>query len=170
MTTTYGGRWSSDDGRPIEDVLERPLLDKLGGEVDRYQDKIFLKATMAVCALTALADEEVKLQERQDINYAFRVEPSLATFDIDKANKILDGYISALTTNGEATKKILYGKGRRIAGNHKRARTLMRVAYLVITADHDVHEKELAEFRQLCGMLGLQPDEVWQNSKIMRAF
>ncbi len=110
MTTTYGGRWSSGDGRPLEDVLERPLLDKLGG------------------------------------------------------------YLSALTTNGEAAKKILYGKVRRIAGDHKRARTLMRVAYLVITADHDAHERELAEFRQLCSMLGLQPDEVWQNAKIMRAF
>ena len=170
MTVTYGGRWSSGDGRPVEDVLERPLLDKLGGEVNRYQDLIFLKAAMAVCALTALADDVVKLQERQDIDYAIRIEPSLATFDIDKANKILDGYISALTTNGEAAKKILYGKVRRFAGDHKRARTLMRVAYLVITADHDVHEKELAEFRQLCSMLELQPDEVWQNAKIMRAF
>ena len=168
MTAIYGGRWSSGDGRPVEDVLERPLLDKLGGEVNRYQDVMFLKAVMAVCALTALADDEVKLQERQDINYAIRIEPSLATFDID--NQILDGYISALTTNGEAAKKILYGKVRRIAGDHKRARTLMRVAYLVITADHDVHENEVAEFRQLCGMLGLQPDEVWQNAKIMRAF
>ena len=170
MTTTYGGRWSSDDGRPVEDVLERPLLNKLGDEVNRYQDVIFLEATMAVCALTALADDVVKLEERQDINYAIKIEPSLAAFDIDKANKILDGYISALTTDGEAAKEILYGKVRQIAGNHKRARTLMRVAYLVITADRDVHEKELAEFRRLCGMLGLQPDEVWQNSKIMRAF
>ncbi len=170
MTASYGGRWSSGDGRPVEDVLERPLLDKLGGEVNRYQDLLFLKAAMAVCALTALADDEIKLQERQGIDYAIRIEPSLATFDIDKANQILDGYISALTTNGEAAQKILYGKVRRFAGDHKRARTLMRVAYLVITADHDVHQKELAEFRRLCSMLELQPDEVWQNAKIMRAF
>ena len=59
MVSTYGGRWSTSGGVPVEDVLERRLLDKLGGEVNRYQDKEFLKATMAVCALTALADEEV---------------------------------------------------------------------------------------------------------------
>jgi tellurite resistance protein TerB len=170
MTTTYGGRWRHGDGMPVENVLRRSLLDKLGGELSRYQDKKFLKAAMAVCALTILADEEVKPQERRDIDHAIRTEPSFATFDIDKANEILEGYISELTSNGEEAKKILYDKVCRMAGDHKKARTLMRVSYLIITADCDVDDKEMAEFRRLCGMLELEPDEVWQNASIMRSF
>lgn len=170
MTTTYGGSWRYGGGTSVEDYLERPLLDKLGGEVNRYQDKEFLKAAMAVCALTALADEEVKLQERRDIDHAIRTEPSFVAFDIDKANEILDGYVAELTRNGEAAKQVLYDKVRRTAGDHKKARTLMRVSYLIITADHEIDDKEMAEFRRLCGLLELEPDEVWQNAKIMRAF
>ncbi len=170
MTTTYGGRWRHGDGTPVENVLERPLLDKLGGEVTRYQDKEFLKAAMAVCALTVLADEKVKLQERRDIDYAMKIEPSFAAFDLDKANEILDGYISELIRNGEAAKTVLYDKVRRMVGNHKKARTLMRVSYLIITADCDVDDKELAEFKRLCRMLELESEEVWQNASIMRSF
>jgi hypothetical protein len=42
----------------------------------------------------------------------------------------------------------------------------MRVAYLIITSDYDVDERELAEFRRLCGLLELEHDEVWRDSKI----
>jgi hypothetical protein len=41
---------------------------------------------------------------------------------------------------------------------------------MIITADHKVHDKALAEFKKLCGMLQLDPDEVWQNAAIMRSF
>ncbi len=170
MMTTYGGGWRSRDAASVEDVLERPLLDKLGGELDRYQDKEFLKAAMAVCALTVLADEKVDLRERRDIDHAIRTEPSFATFNLEKANEILEGYLSELSRNGEAAKNVLDDKVRRMAGDHKKARTLMRVSYLIITADHDVDDNELAEFKRLCRMLELEPDEVWQNAKIMRAF
>ncbi len=76
MSKTYGCRWCAGEGAEVEEVLERPLLDKLGAEVSRYQDKDFLKATMAVCALTAMADDEVKLEERCSINLAIRTEPA----------------------------------------------------------------------------------------------
>ena len=59
MNMHHGAGWRVAGGPAIESVLERPLLDKLGAEVDRYQDKDFLKAVMAVCALTACADDEI---------------------------------------------------------------------------------------------------------------
>ncbi len=44
--------------------MERSLLGKLVTEVRRYRNKDFLKAAMAVCALSANADDEVSLSER----------------------------------------------------------------------------------------------------------
>ena len=89
---------------------------------------------------------------------------------MEKANKILDSYIFELTRSREAAKNVLYDKVRRIAHDHKKARTIMRVSYLIITADHEIHDKEMAEFKTLCGILQLDPDEVWQNAMILRAF
>ena len=166
MSKKYGCRWCAGDGVKVDEVLERPLLDKLGAEVSRYQDKDFLKAAMAVCALTAMADDEVKLEERCSINLAIRTEPALQAFDVDKASAILDDYIEGLERDGDAAKQVLSEKVRRVSSDHKRARTIMRVAYLIITSDYDVDEREFAEFRRLCDLLELEPDEIWGDAPI----
>ncbi len=141
--------------------MEPSLLDKLVTEVRRYQNKDFLKAAMAVCALAANADDEVDLAERYSIDRALETEPALRLFDPAKAIRILDDYIFALREEGDAAKAVLDNKVRRFAGTHKRARTLMRVAYLIIAADQEIHAAKRAEFDRLCALLDLDPAQVW---------
>ena len=64
--------------------MEPSLLDKLVTEVRRYQNKDFLKAAMAVCALAANADDEVDLAERYSIDRALETEPALRLFDFEQ--------------------------------------------------------------------------------------
>jgi tellurite resistance protein TerB len=144
----------------IDDILERLLLDKLRAEVSRYQIKDFLKAVMAVCALTASADDQVLLAERCAITSAIKSEPAFHGFDVDKANHVVSGYISALQEQGEAAMTILTEKVRRMAGDFKRSRTPMRIAYLAITADYAIEAREIHEFHRLCGALDLDPHKV----------
>lgn len=141
--------------------MEPSLLDKLVTEVRRYQNKDFLKAAMAVCALTANADDEVNLAERYSIDRALETEPALRLFDPAKAIRVLDDYIFALREEGDAAKAVLDNKVSRFAGDHKRSRTLMRVAFLIIAADQEIHAAERAEFDRLCALLGLDPAQVW---------
>jgi tellurite resistance protein TerB len=141
--------------------MQNLLLEKLVTEVHHYRNKPFLKAVMAVCALATLADDEVKLSERYRIFHAFAREPALRELDINKA--VDDDYIFALRQEGDAAKEVLYKKISRMAGQHKRARTLMRVAYLIMIADDDVHDAEMQEFRQLCALLDLEPGQVWDE-------
>ncbi len=142
-------------------MMERSLLDKLVTEVQRYQGKDFLKASMAVCALAAAADDEVSLSEHYQIDHVLATEPALQIFDSGKAVDILYNYIYSLRTYGEQSKSILYKKVQRMAGDHKRARTLMRVAYLIIAADGEIRDAERDEFTRLCRLLGLEPTQVW---------
>ena len=141
--------------------MEPSLLDKLVTEVRRYQNKDFLKAAMAVCALAANADDEVNLAERYSIDRALETEPALRLFDPAKAIRVLDDYIFALREEGDAAKAVLDNKVRRFAGDHKRSRTLMRVAYLIIAADQEIDATERAEFDRLCALLDLDPAQVW---------
>lgn len=143
--------------------MDDQLLDKLTDEVKRYENKDFLKAAMAVCALTAVADNEVTLSEHHRIGYALAMVPALRALDAEKAIDILYEYIYALRTNGEEAKQVLYGKVKRMAGDHKRARTLMRVCYMVMTADGKIEDAERAEFNQLCTQLDLEPGQVWKE-------
>ena len=143
--------------------MEPSLLRKLIGEVHRYHNKDFLKAAMAVCALSAYADDEVSLVERYSIDHAIANEPSLRAFDKEKAIRILDDYIYNLRQEGVAAKKILYNKVKHIAGDYKKSRTLMRVAYLIINSDREIREGEMEEFMQLCELLDLEPSQIWAH-------
>ena len=143
--------------------MEDSLLKKLIAEVRRYQNKDFLKAAMAVCALAANADDEVSIAERYSIDRAMANEPALQVFDSEKAIRILDDYIYALRQEGVSAKEILYNKVKRVAGDYKKSRTLMRVAYMIINADREIRDGEMLEFRQLCELLNLQPGQVWTD-------
>jgi tellurite resistance protein TerB len=138
--------------------MQQMLMEKLVSEAQHYRNKEFLKAIMAVCALVALADDEFQVVERQRIFQAFARVPALRELDFHKALEILEAYTYALRHNGLAAKEVLHKKVRRMAGKHKRVRTMMRLAYLIIVADEEVHDVELHEFRHLCGLLKLQPD------------
>ena len=144
--------------------MESYLTDKLASEVEHYQNKDFLKAAMAAFVLTAHADGSMGSLERCQIDETLKSEPGLREFDFQKASEILDSYAKALQDEMEPAKKVLYSKVRRMAGNHKQARTLMRVCYLVVQADGRIDEGEMREFRQLCGLLHLDPAEVWRKS------
>jgi tellurite resistance protein TerB len=140
--------------------MEQTVLVKLVVEVRQFHNRDFLKAAMAVCALAAVADNEVKLSERYQIDAILAKEPALLAFDANKATDTLYAYIHALQTDWRSAADVLYKKIRRMAGNHKRARTLMRAAYLVIAADGEINSRERAEFWRICDMLKLDPREV----------
>ena len=144
--------------------MEHYLAEKLASEVEHYQNKDFLKAAMAAWVLIAHADGNMGALERLRIDETLKTEPGLKEFKFEKATEILDSYAKALRDEGESTKKVLYDKVRRMAGNYKQARTLMRVCYLVVQADGRIDEGEMREFRQLCGLLRLEPAEVWRKS------
>ena len=143
--------------------MERELLDKLSREVGRYRNKDFLKATMAVCALAANADDHVSPPERYSIDHILANDPAFKGLDPRKAIDTLDDFLVALRREGEPAKKVLYNKIRRVAGDHKRVRTLMRVAFLIIVADRKIRDEEKQEFIRLCEVLDLEPGQVWRE-------
>ena len=143
--------------------MENSLLEKLVTEVRQYHNKDFLKAAMAVCALAAISDNEVVLAEHYRADDILANDPALKIFDAQRAIDILYEYIYELRTHGEPARQILYNKVRRMTGDHKRSRTLMRVAYLIIAADGKIREAEKEEFTRLCHLLALEPEQVWQE-------
>ncbi len=137
------------------------ILEKLRTDTARYWDKPFLKAAMAVCALTTLADGEVSLSERYRVDAILNAMERLRVHNPHKAVDIMNNYIEDLRTEPERTKEVLQGKISRCAGDFKSARTLLRIAYLVVSADDDVIEAEREAFDQICMTLSVNPDEIW---------
>ena len=156
--TTFAAR----DPNPYltDEVRADDLHDRTRELIERAQD------FLAVFGLDDLQDEIASslpygLQRRLEIARALATEPALQNLDRRKATDTLYDYIHALRSDGEHSKRILHNKVGRMAGDHKRARTLMRVAYLIIAADGEIRDAERDEFARLCRLLGLEPAQVW---------
>lgn len=139
------------------------LLEKLKTEVERYQNKGFLKAAMAVCALTALADGRVSLSGRYRIDAIIETMERLRIYDPHKAIAILDDFVDDLKADREHAASVLERKISRYAVDYKSARTLLRIAYLVLTADGAISPVKMSAFSKICISLGVEPKEIWKK-------
>src|SRR5260370_32561634 len=139
------------------------LLDKLKTEVERYQNKPFLKAAMAVCALTALADGRVSLSGRYRIDAIIETMERLRIYDPHKAVAILDEFLDELRSDRERAAAVLEQKIGRYAADYKSARTLLRIAYLVLTADGAISPAKMSAFGAISMSVGVEPKEIWRK-------
>ncbi len=145
-------------------AMDDKFRNKITAEVSRLKkSKAFLEAVIAVCALAANADDEINFPERLRIDELIKKEPALSAFDSVKVNDLLESYIHDLRNKGEEAKRALYDKVHGMADDPEKARTLICLAYLVITADHEIRELEKREFERLCGVLRLESDEIWSE-------
>ncbi len=144
--------------------MDDKIRHKIAAEVPRLKkNKAFLEAVIAVCALAANADDEVNFPERLRIDELIKKEPALSAFDSVKANDLLESYIHDLRNKGEEAKRALYDKVHGMADDPEKARTLICLAYLVITADHEIRELEVLEFDRLCSILEIDSGQLWRE-------
>jgi tellurite resistance protein TerB len=138
------------------------LRAKLKNELDRYRNRDFLKAMMAVCALTALADGEFNIAEKYEVERIIDTTDVLRVFDSKKVVGIFDDYVHAIRNEERGrVQKVLNNKIARFATDYKGSRTLLRAAYLVMAADGEITADELAEFNRIALLLEHQPDAFW---------
>ncbi len=139
------------------------LLEKLVVEARHWRNKELLKAVMAVFALTALADGELPVAARQGLFQAFARQPPLRELDLHKALAVLRDYAEAFRADPAGATAVLEAKLRRLAGKHKRARTILRLAHLILAAKGALSDPERTEFRRLCTLLDIEPERVWEG-------
>ncbi len=143
--------------------MQQLLLEKLVVEARHWRNKELLKAVLAVFALAGLANGELPVAARQGLFQAFARIPALRELDLYKALAVLRDYAEALGADPAGAKSIMEGKLRRMAGKHKRARTILRLAYLILAAKGALSESQRTEFRRLCALLDVQPEPVWEG-------
>lgn len=143
--------------------MQQLLLEKLVVEARHWRNKELLKAVMAVFALAGLANGELPVAARQGLFQAFARHPALRELDLHKALSVLRDYAEGLGADPAGAKAVMETKLRRLAGKRKRARTTLRLAYLILTATGTPSQAEQSEFRRLCALLNVEPGEVWEE-------
>lgn len=137
--------------------MTETLLDTVRREVDRFQNRSFLEALMAVSALAAMADGEYALAEKYRAEELLAEIPIFEVFDCSEAMEILDDDVFALRSERDAATRELHARVAAFAGDPDRARTLLRAAHAIIAADGVITPAERAEFERLAQILNQDP-------------
>lgn len=145
----------------IANIWRMNVIEKLRHDTARYWDRPFLKAAMAVCALASSADGDVSLSDRYRVDAILGAIERLQVHDPHEAVNIMNDYLDELRDDPQEWEAVLRGKISRYAEDFKAARTLLRIAYLVISADGPVSSAEKAEFDRICDSLSVDKGRIW---------
>lgn len=143
--------------------MEQSDLEKLRQEFRRFNSEEFLNATIAVCALSAVADDKVAPEERYSMDHLVLRDPALQDINAIAAQQRFKEYVSDLAKDRAAAEKVLTDIIRGMTGDQAMAAAFMRAAYLIIVADHAIRDRELEQFKWLCGLLDLDSGQVWDQ-------
>ena len=136
------------------------LNEKLRFEFERYRNKDFIKAVLAVCALTACADPTTSPATRHRVESILDRLDRTGCFSREKSDAILEGFFCAIEGDMDRASRTLHNKIHRFAGDYKKLRTLLRIAYVIVVADGVITPAEQAEFDRLCYLLSVEPGAI----------
>lgn len=126
------------------------------------RDKDFLKAAMAACALTILADGDSALSERFAIDDLLARMERLRLYDPHKAIAILDDFMDRLRKDEAESRHILLNKIERLAKQREMAELIPQIVTTVALADGKVSAHEFATLRHICALLEIDSSEYEQ--------
>lgn len=136
------------------------LLDDYELELDRHRQRPFLKASMAACALAAVADGAPTLSERIRVDQILETLEALKIFDPHEGVDLFNEYSKAiLESPAEGHEKALDAV-KTVTGNPEAAALLVRMCLAVAEAKGEKSRTDEIEIAAVCKALGVDPRDV----------
>ncbi len=123
--------------------------------IERHRQRPFLKASMAACALAAVADGAPTLSERIRVDQILETLETLKIFDPHEGVDLFNEYSKALLeTPAEGREKALDAV-RAVNGNPDTAALLVRMCLAVAEAKGEKCRTDEVEIEAVCKALGV---------------
>ena len=132
----------------------------LATEIEKFQNRQFLEATMAASALIALADGDVNLTELNVIDQALEAIHELKIYDPHDAVDIYRDYMDDLKADPAKARIDILEEVGKIADEPDAAKLLVRVCIAIGKADENFTDNEKSVIADLLDVLQLKPADV----------
>lgn len=131
----------------------------LSQELQKFQNRSFLEATMAASALVASVDGEINIAELSMLDQALEAINELNIYDPHDAIDIYREHAEALTADPGAEREKILRLVRKLSDQEHAARLLIKVCVAIGKSDDEFSESEKNVIDQLCANMGLDPAE-----------
>ncbi len=141
------------------------LLDDYELEIERHRHRPFLKASMAACALAAVADGAPTLSERIRVDQILETLEHLKIFDPHEGVDLFNEYSTALMESPVDGREKALDAVKAVSANPDEAALLVRMCLAVAEAKGQKCRTDQVEIEAVCKALQVNPHElgVYQN-------
>ena len=133
------------------------LIDQLQEGAERQKNRPFLRATMAACALVAVADLEVSFSERVRVDQILEPLEKLRVFDPHEGVNLFNVFSDAILDSPKSGRELALAAIRPVAEDEELAHLLVKVCLAVSEADAGDHLVDHIEIVSLCSLIGVDP-------------
>jgi tellurite resistance protein TerB len=144
------------------------LLDDYELEIERHRNRPFLKASMAACALAAVADGAPTLSERIRVDQILETLEELKIFDPHEGVDLFNEFSTALLESPVEGHKKALDAVRAVSANPDAGALLVRMCLAVADAKGQKCRTDEVEIEAVCNALRLDPGElgVYRNDSV----
>lgn len=130
------------------------LREALSARYDRIRHRPFMEATMAGCALVAVADGEVSFSERIRLDQMLESLEELQAFDPHEAVDRFNDWVQRLADEPQAGEAEALEAVARVAEDPEDAALLLKLCVALCRADGSFTETERLAVRRIAEALG----------------
>ena len=127
---------------------------------EKEQNRPFLEAAMAACAMVSASEGEVSFADRIRVDQIMETLTRLKIFDphegVDLFNQYTDGILAAPQEGRETALNII----KTVAADMETAELLIDLCLAVSLSDGVTSLVEHIEIVSLCGLIGVDPDKI----------
>ena len=135
------------------------LLSEYHLQLERHRNRPFLEATMAACALVAVADGEISFGERIRIDQILNALDRLKVFDPHEAVNLFNQFSSDIFSAPKAGRERAIAALKLVSEHPESAALLMRIFMAICEIGETKSLVKQIEVVMLCGLLDIKPDD-----------
>ncbi len=128
--------------------------------IDRHRNRPFLEATMAACAMVAMADGSVSLRERVKVDEVLETLEALQVFDPHEGVNLFNEFADAINENPKkGREKALAAIVNETTQHRDSAYLMIKICVAVSKFRGEIPLVEQIEIVSLCSRLVVEPHE-----------
>jgi tellurite resistance protein TerB len=131
------------------------LLDR----VKKFQNRDFMEAVAAACAMVASVDGLVRPEEAAKVVDYAQIDETLSVFDSFEVMETFDAYVRTFEFDYQVGRQKAFEAIRKLTGRREPAQLLVLVAMAVADADGEFDNNQRLAVREICRVVGLSLKE-----------
>ena len=127
--------------------------------IEQWQNRDFVEAVMAACALMSVSDGCVRTVEQEKLCRLIVAHVTFSAFDPAALQSKFLSYCRAIADDAVAGRAWATEAVQKLRGKDEQARALMQIAMEIGEADQPLSPAERSAVKEICSNLGLYPGE-----------